>query len=487
MTDHLSHAYKSRPRELILRLQLPKLDSAADIDLDINEKHLEFDSGNELYHLEMDLPFAVDPDAEGSSAKFDKSRHLLVVTLPVNPPTQEELSKFVAEETARRDQLEEMNAIEEVSASPVVSEIKEEVGEGEEEGSGEVVEGDEESVSAQDEGTTEEEEAIPSPTILAARAHELMIQEEEKRREAAGGRVVGIPEWQFEDERGVARMSMTYHGVKKEDVAAHFTKGGFYIDFSTKGRRYNLFAKTEAPVVPGWCKVKVDYGVVKVELSKAKPEPWGRIGELCSAEEAGLEEEAEAEEEKLRAKGGEVKEDVVDVVEKKSAPGEEARKNEVKNEVPSEFRHKLGFIAAPSYEGTKEGYVFQSGPDGIGYYQDVGPMCKCAGVVPEPEEPEEPANSKWDWVQEARQGGPSTSLKDKTSKPAFQRGFIAEAANAKKAAKAAEEEEFVAPGLDDDSDCDSSEEEEGTQGRVLEGAWAPTSSLQTQRLVLELD
>merc|ERR1711939_474364 len=265
----------------------------------------------------------------------------------------------------------------------------------------------------------------------------------------AGGRVVGIPEWKFEDERGVARMSMTYHGVKKEDVAAHFTKGGFYIDFSTKGRRYNLFAKTEAPVVPGWCKVKVDYGVVKVELSKAKPEPWGRIGELCSAEEAGLEEEAEAEEEKLRAKGGEVKEDVVDVVEKKSSPcaaSEEARKNEV----PSEFRHKLGFIAAPSYEGTKEGYVFQSGPDGIGYYQDVGPMCKCAGVVPEPEEPEE-------------------------------------AANAKKAAKAAEEDEFVAPGLDDDSDCDSSEEEEGTQGRVLEGAWAPTSSLQTQRLVLELD
>merc|ERR1711881_46513 len=100
------------------------------------------------------------------------------------------------------------------------------------------------------------------------------------------------------------------------------------------------------------------------------------------------------------------------------------------NAVPSEFRHKLDFISAQCYEGSKEGYVFQLGKEGLGYYQDVGPMCKFGGEVPEPEELEEPSNSKWDWVQEARSGGPSTSLKEKTTKPAFQRGFIADAAKA---------------------------------------------------------
>ena len=70
---------------------------------------------------------------------------------------------------------------------------------------------------------------------------------------------------------------------------------------------------------------------------------------------------------------------------------------------------------------------------GLGYYRDVDPFAKTApeDAATPAEESEEEAQpqSKWDWVQEARSGGPSKDLKPKDAKPAFQRGFIDEVLN----------------------------------------------------------
>jgi len=56
------------------------------------------------------------------------------------------------------------------------------------------------------------------------------------------------------------------------------------------------------------------------------------------------------------------------------------------------------------------------GPKGLGYYQDIDPLHKSSPEeavakeeVEEAEEEEEP-QTKWDWVQEARSGGPSKEL-----------------------------------------------------------------------------
>jgi len=56
MTDQTISAFRSRPQTLILKIELPKIDSAADVELDISEKTLLLDVGEEpnvLYHLEV--------------------------------------------------------------------------------------------------------------------------------------------------------------------------------------------------------------------------------------------------------------------------------------------------------------------------------------------------------------------------------------------------------------------------------------------------
>ncbi|XP_068747684.1 protein kintoun-like [Montipora capricornis] len=73
----------TRPKELVLYIDLPKLESAAPVDLDIMEKQLLLNCNSPRYHLDLALPYPVDD--ENGSAKFDKSKRRLIVTLPVLP------------------------------------------------------------------------------------------------------------------------------------------------------------------------------------------------------------------------------------------------------------------------------------------------------------------------------------------------------------------------------------------------------------------
>jgi len=153
------------------------------------------------------------------------------------------------------------------------------------------------------------------------------------------------------------------------------------------------------------------------------------------------------------------------------------------------------FYPASCYEGSRKGYVFQMGADGLGYYKDIDPMSKmlpaAAQPEPAPEEEEEEPQTKWDWVQEARQGGSSKPLQNKGPKPAFKRGFIDEAAP-KKPERPAEDmvmdsDGFVMPGLDGDSDTEEEDEVQAVASQPIDVAWTPSVSLGTQAMILELD
>ncbi|XP_076463612.1 protein kintoun-like [Babylonia areolata] len=81
----------TRPCELVIKIELPLLKSAAQANLDIFEKRLVLESSAPAaYRLDLPLPFPVD-EANGS-AKFDKQKRTLTVTLPVIPDTSSALS-----------------------------------------------------------------------------------------------------------------------------------------------------------------------------------------------------------------------------------------------------------------------------------------------------------------------------------------------------------------------------------------------------------
>ncbi|XP_013383361.1 protein kintoun isoform X1 [Lingula anatina] len=84
----------TRPKELAVVVTLPLLKSAANIDLEIFEKRLLLESETPAkYKLDLKLPYPVD-ETKGS-AKFDKSKRQLIITLPVLPAETPKLPSFI--------------------------------------------------------------------------------------------------------------------------------------------------------------------------------------------------------------------------------------------------------------------------------------------------------------------------------------------------------------------------------------------------------
>merc|ERR1712227_963235 len=91
LQDHVvkqqSHVTSVRPKEMVIDINLPLLDSAAGVDLDVQERSLTVVREEPpKYNLHVDLQYPVDE--ERGSAKFDKSKKTLVVTLPIKPGPQ---------------------------------------------------------------------------------------------------------------------------------------------------------------------------------------------------------------------------------------------------------------------------------------------------------------------------------------------------------------------------------------------------------------
>ncbi|KAJ3329779.1 Protein kintoun [Blyttiomyces sp. JEL0837] len=70
----------SRPDAIVVKIELPGISSAAEVELDVTTGMLEL-SVKERFDLKVKFPFEVD--FEEGSARFDKGRGELVVTLPV--------------------------------------------------------------------------------------------------------------------------------------------------------------------------------------------------------------------------------------------------------------------------------------------------------------------------------------------------------------------------------------------------------------------
>ena len=86
-----------RPATLIVKVELPGVNSAAEVSLDVKTDTLELtttggcDGGGSgggdgsKYSLTAELPYAVVTADGAASAKFEVAAHRMVITLPVRP------------------------------------------------------------------------------------------------------------------------------------------------------------------------------------------------------------------------------------------------------------------------------------------------------------------------------------------------------------------------------------------------------------------
>lgn len=83
MTDEIDAKINATiPKELVIKIDLPLLQSAKNVSLDINTKSISLSSDTPAkYRLNIELPFEVKKD--NGSAQFDSDTRKLIVTLPV--------------------------------------------------------------------------------------------------------------------------------------------------------------------------------------------------------------------------------------------------------------------------------------------------------------------------------------------------------------------------------------------------------------------
>ncbi|GBN57627.1 hypothetical protein AVEN_211659-1 [Araneus ventricosus] len=80
----MGYTDRAAPKEIIIDVQLPQVQRASDVELDILERNLVLKSCpgvSHSYSLNLDLSYAIDTNA--GAAKFDKTKKVLTVTLPV--------------------------------------------------------------------------------------------------------------------------------------------------------------------------------------------------------------------------------------------------------------------------------------------------------------------------------------------------------------------------------------------------------------------
>jgi hypothetical protein len=102
-----------RPKELVIRIELPRVAAGqtGHVELDVAEKRVSL-KYKDVYNVAFTLPYRVD-DKKGS-AKFEKVKQALVVTLPLAKPTEEEVKLQAQQVEAARNAA---SAIKEVKAA----------------------------------------------------------------------------------------------------------------------------------------------------------------------------------------------------------------------------------------------------------------------------------------------------------------------------------------------------------------------------------
>ena len=106
----------SRPDQIVVDIELPLLDSAAGVELDVQERSLSLERADPpRYRLELELPYPVQE--ERGAAKFDQARKTLEVVLPVRPAPQQ-----IAERLCSSDSGIEVDTSDRTQSSDVDSE-----------------------------------------------------------------------------------------------------------------------------------------------------------------------------------------------------------------------------------------------------------------------------------------------------------------------------------------------------------------------------
>lgn len=86
------------PSELVVTIDLPLLNTTNDVNLDVTNKRIHLNSEKPAkYRLDISLPYDVKEDV--GSAKFDKSKRQLVITLPVVPEKRIRITDFQREDS----------------------------------------------------------------------------------------------------------------------------------------------------------------------------------------------------------------------------------------------------------------------------------------------------------------------------------------------------------------------------------------------------
>ncbi|KAJ8308430.1 hypothetical protein KUTeg_013304 [Tegillarca granosa] len=114
----------TRPKELVVKVELPLLSSVAQVDLDIFEQKLLLESSKPAaYKLDLNLPYPVDDDQ--GSAKFDKSKRCLIITLPVLPDENVKIPSFIdeASDSTNQDTDTPSNNQNNNNMSPLIQEL----------------------------------------------------------------------------------------------------------------------------------------------------------------------------------------------------------------------------------------------------------------------------------------------------------------------------------------------------------------------------
>ena len=256
----------TRPKELVVSIELPLCKSATGVALDIFEDKLSLKSEKPAYKLDIKLPYQVDDEV--GSAKFDKTRKLLIVTLPVIPGEELKMPSFIddkdiktTEEVNENALIQELPPLEEINPAPIPDDLPplEDVN---------------------DEQQTPQ--YSPRSTHMVAYA---------------------LPEFDFSQDSQTVTYLFHVRNVVKDSVSKTFPEAGmFRIRFVSLGSggfpmHYSFCAKFEpdpfedgCELVPEYCTVDVSERNVSVLLLKAKDSRF-----LWNKFMAGLDENSDLE------------------------------------------------------------------------------------------------------------------------------------------------------------------------------------------------
>lgn len=376
MTD-LTHVPQStRPKELVVSIKMPAISSAKKVILDVSETHLKV-RVPKVYALCVELPFPIDDERGG--AKFDKSKRILAVTLPVMPPkfTQEELARAGAGAAEGIDFETTATTSEDAGEAPAAD------GDGDGGDDSSSIDADYVMVESP---SSASKTADGTPYLDSAAQQQLQEQHQSlseqiaKRAaeavEAEKARLAALPrpvqDYICRQSGTAITVLVSMAGVAESSLEVDCKPRSVLLRFSVPGSGNNsavnheLRLKLAGAILPDQTRASVSTKNVVLVLKKEESGMWPDV------------EQPEGEEDNSQG---------IDTANSSSGEGEEV--------VIAEDAPK--FVEAAQYSGRKPGYVFCQGRHGLGYYRDTGPFTPLESQFSDDSEAatelEEPADS----------------------------------------------------------------------------------------------